>query len=220
MRCAPTCGAPRSGRSSTWRSSPRSAKSASQTLRWRPPAAQPSATGPSCSTGWGGGTCTCGRETTSWCCSESGGAGGCACRRASRNGCVGAGPARACMGAWRCPPLHARPGSSARLPPTRSCLSSFLLHYAVGGQFARFIRLNQRLHHTSLPSFLLGFWLSSTLPWQARGAGGDGAWGACGPAAAWRACWLGPWRPACAPLMPAPLALPPPCPARRRSTAC
>ena len=45
-------------------------------------------------------------------------------------------------------------------------LCSFLFSYAIGGQMARFLRLNQRLHHANAATFLAGFILSSTVLWQ------------------------------------------------------
>ncbi len=57
-----------------------------------------------------------------------------------------------------------------RLCPHLVALCSFLFHYAVGGQMARFVRLQTKLQHGSAPSFLAGFVLSSTVLWQALDA--------------------------------------------------
>ena len=56
------------------------------------------------------------------------------------------------------------------LPPT-SCIRSFIFHYAVGAQLARYVRLHTKLQPQASPAFFLaGVLLSSTVVWQATDA--------------------------------------------------
>lgn len=50
--------------------------------------------------------------------------------------------------------------------PSPALPRSFLFHYAIGGQLARFVRLSNKLAPTSPAAFLGSFVLSSTVLWQ------------------------------------------------------
>lgn len=64
-------------------------------------------------------------------------------------------------------PSHRLSASMPNVPtphPTAPC--SFLFHYAIGAQLARFVRLSNKLAPASPAAFLGSFVLSSTVLWQ------------------------------------------------------
>lgn len=58
------------------------------------------------------------------------------------------------------------------VPATHACWTptpcSQVLHYSIGGQFARVVRLQDKWATSTPAAFLLGFVLSSSMPWQVR----------------------------------------------------